>query len=264
MSPAQVLALASGPVIVLLHVIWSVDRNREPFLNVLKYLAIGGLVLAPGCQMERVALDVLGNPTEDPASASIPLLLAATVLGIGLVEELVKYAGLRLFARRDRHLDEPFDWVVYAVTVALGFALVENVLYVVNYGAEVATPRALFAVPAHALCGTLMGCRMARAATAPAAEAAGQRALALLEPAAWHGVYDFLAFAMSSRAEDAPVSGGTFAALFGFLVLLQWIRCVNQVRGLLVEGRPVPPVLLPLSGTRFVRRPVSPGRPPRP
>lgn len=263
MSAAQILALASGPVIVLLHVIWSVDRNREPFLNVIKYLALGGLVLAPGCQVERVALGVLGNPTEDPASASIALLLAGSVLGIGLVEELVKYVGLRLVARRDRHLDEPFDWVVYAVTVALGFALVENVLYVVNYGADVATPRALFAVPAHALCGTLMGCRMARAATASPTEAASQRALALLEPALWHGGYDFLAFAMSSRAEDAPVSGSTFAALFGFLVLLQWIRCVNQVRGLVVSGAPVPPVLLPLSGTRFARRPDSVERAPR-
>ncbi|MFO1011210.1 MAG: PrsW family glutamic-type intramembrane protease [Planctomycetota bacterium] len=254
MSPAQIAAAAAGPVVVLLHVIWSVDKRREPFLNVLKYLVVGALVLVPGCQVERFALGVLGDPTADAANASIPMLFAASVLGIGLVEELAKYAGLRLVARRDRHLDEPFDWVVYGVTVALGFALVENVLYVVNFGSEVATTRALFAVPAHALNGTLMGCRMARAATLEPRRAAEQRTLALLEPVLWHGAYDFLAFAMSARSEDAAVPVPVFEAAFGLLVLVQWVRSVNQVRGLLVEDAPMPPVLYPLARTRFVRR----------
>ncbi|MBI5362864.1 MAG: PrsW family intramembrane metalloprotease [Planctomycetes bacterium] len=252
MSPAQVLALASGPVIVLLHVIWSVDRHREPFGNVFKYLLVGGATIWPAIVVETLALRAFGDPTSDPAHTPIPLLLVASVIGIGLVEELVKYLGLSFFARRDRHLDERFDWVVYAVTVSLGFALVENVKYVVDFGPEVAMPRALFAVPAHALCGTLMGCRLARAAGAGVG-ATKQRVLALVEPALWHGVYDFLAFA-SSRAEEGQLPGSLFDALFGLLVLLHWTRCVNQVRGLLVEGEPLPPVLYPLRGTKYARR----------
>lgn len=259
MSPVQILALASGPVIVLLHVIWSVDRRREPFGNVFKYLLIGGATIWPAIVVETLALRAFGDPTSDPASAPIPLLLAASVIAIGLAEELVKYLGLSLFARRDRHLDERFDWVVYAVTVSLGFALVENVKYVVDYGPVVAMPRALFAVPAHALCGTLMGARLARAATAGPG-ATKQRVLALVEPVLWHGVYDFLAFA-SARAEEGPLPGSLFDALFGVLVLLLWVRCVNQVRGLLVEGAALPPVLYPLRGTRYARERAPRGTP---
>ena len=53
--------------------------------------------------------------------------------------------------------DEPMDGVVYGVAVALGFATLENFLFVTRLGLGVAWLRALFAVPAHALFGATMG-----------------------------------------------------------------------------------------------------------
>ena len=50
-----------------------------------------------------------------------------------------------------------FDGVVYAVFVALGFALWENISYVLMYGLSTALVRAVTAVPGHACFGVFMG-----------------------------------------------------------------------------------------------------------
>ena len=56
-----------------------------------------------------------------------------------------------------------FDGIVYAVTVSLGFAAYENILYVLNYGLSVALPRALLAVPGHMSFAVCMGIYYGRA-----------------------------------------------------------------------------------------------------
>jgi hypothetical protein len=82
-----------------------------------------------------------------PDSLRILLLPAWVLFGIAWVEEGSKRMLLLARGRRDRHIDEPFDWIVYAVAVALGFATVENLVYVLERGAGVGLLRAFTAVP---------------------------------------------------------------------------------------------------------------------
>ena len=91
-------------------------------------------------------LDPIDRQLGDPSVHWLlrPLLV---FVGVGLLEELCKFAWLALAARADRALDEPFDWVVYSVSVSLGFAALENVR-VLWQGAGAGWTRALFAVPA--------------------------------------------------------------------------------------------------------------------
>ena len=49
---------------------------------------------------------------------------------VGLGEELCKYIVLVLYALRKPSFNEPFDGIVYAVMISLGFAALENVFYV--------------------------------------------------------------------------------------------------------------------------------------
>ena len=48
---------------------------------------------------------------------------------ISLSEELFKYLVVRIKAVNSPHLDEPLDIMLYMVVAALGFAAVENILY---------------------------------------------------------------------------------------------------------------------------------------
>jgi len=57
---------------------------------------------------------------------------------VGLGEELLKYLVVVLYAFRKPSFNEPFDGIVYAVMVSLGFAAFENIIYVMEGGLGVA------------------------------------------------------------------------------------------------------------------------------
>src|SRR5262245_50517829 len=160
--------LAVGPGLCLTHVVWARDREREPLGNMLAYLLLGALAVVPSVLLE-VPLARLLQP--EARELRLLFLPAWAILGVALVEEGSKRLLLHARGRRDRHIDEPFDWLVYAVAVALGFATLENLAYVLRGGAGVGVWRAFTAVPAHALDGTMMGWRLARAASSSGAEA---------------------------------------------------------------------------------------------
>ena len=75
----------------------------------------------------------------------------------GFTEELMKYLAFYFFFWQERNFNEKFDGIIYAVYISLGFAAVENILYVFSGGMGVGFVRAFTAVPAHALFGISMG-----------------------------------------------------------------------------------------------------------
>jgi protease PrsW len=233
----QLLALAIGPGLILLHLSYVVDRHREPVWNVVRYVIAGAVAVFLASWLET-SLGVAAWLTRaDEAPVGFMVVM---VLGVGAVEEGFKLLVLGRRSRHDHALDEPFDWVVYAVAVALGFATLENVLYVAQGGMPVAVARAFTAVPMHALCGTMMGWRLARAAIDPAT-ATRERLLAFVEPTLWHGIYDALAGFTHVGHGWAPVTLLVFVAW-------QWRLGFGRVRGLRQAGvglAGVPPILLP-------------------
>ena len=96
----------------------------------------------------------------------------------------------------NHNFNEKFDGIVYAVFIALGFAAIENIMYVFRGGYNVGYVRALTAVPAHALFGTVMGYYFGHARFYPKRRTYNLF-LAFLMPFIWHGLYDFLV--MSQR-----------------------------------------------------------------
>jgi len=63
--------------------------------------------------------------------------LISCILGIGLVEEFSKFIFVRFYAFNKKEFNEPFDGITYSVMVAMGFAAVENTLYVIDGGASI-------------------------------------------------------------------------------------------------------------------------------
>ncbi len=109
----------------------------------------------------------------------------------GSTEELFKFLVLYLLVWKNPNFNEKFDGIVYAVFVSLGFAGVENVLYVMDGGMQTALTRAITAVPAHAIFGITMGYYLGIAHMYK--ELKGKYlARALLVPILLHGIYDFI------------------------------------------------------------------------
>lgn len=251
----QLLALAVGPAFLVLHVVYALDRRREPWPNLLKYCVAGGLAVFLAALAEDLGLGAFRSLAPEWSEHTLAGLSFTAFALVALVEEACKLAPVALFGPFDRRIDEPFDWIVYSVASALGFAAVENLYYVADGGVGTALARALTAVPSHALDGTLMGYHLALAslATRPG-ERLRRRVLALVEPTLWHGAYDALLLVSQERDERGAGTGAWTSAWF-VLVGLQWIvaaRRLSQARQL--EARKTPPLLYPLSATRFVRR----------
>lgn len=228
--------LAVGPGLCITHLVWGRDHAREPLGNVLAYLLLGALSVIPAALLETPLWLILG---EMSPGLRVLLLPAFVLFGVALVEEGSKRLLLHARARNDRQLEEPFDWLVYAVAVALGFATLENLGYVLSNGAGVGVLRAFTAVPAHALDGTMMGWRLARATGLAGNAARRERRLALWEPTAWHAAYD-----LPLILGEHVGFGGTLLLVWGAVLFLQWRVCVKRVGVLMREQRRRPPPLL--------------------
>ena len=189
------IAAAVIPAIALLVYVYRADRlEKEPrsLLAALVFQGILSTILA--VYTERLGTQLL--PLVARKGTLLYQLLMNFVV-IGLSEEGFKYLLLKRRTWNAPSFDCQFDGVVYAVFVSLGFALWENIDYVVMYGLSTALVRAVTAIPGHACFGVFMG---AWYGLAKAHQKRGHAQyskiclrLALLFPALLHGLYDFIA-----------------------------------------------------------------------
>jgi RsiW-degrading membrane proteinase PrsW (M82 family) len=116
---------------------------------------------------------------------------------VGLSEEGFKYLMMKKRTWYNPEFNCQYDGVVYAVFTAMGFALWENISYVLSYGLSTALVRAVTAVPGHACFGVFMGILYG---IAKKEERSGYeqnskifRILSVIVPAVIHGAYDYVA-----------------------------------------------------------------------
>jgi RsiW-degrading membrane proteinase PrsW (M82 family) len=88
---------------------------------------------------------------------------------VALIEETLKYAAVRFTVLKRSELDEPVDAMIYMVTAALGFAAIENVLFLIpafeggfGHGIGLTASRFIGANLLHALSSGIVGYALAR------------------------------------------------------------------------------------------------------
>lgn len=182
------LALAVAPSLALgVFVYWKDKFDKEPFHLLVKCFFIGALTCIPAALAE-VFLDEFFQPGQ----YGIPGLFISTFLFIALIEEGVKFIGTHWFAYGKKAFDEPYDGITYAVMVSLGFATLENILYVLEGGLHVALLRMFTAVPAHVTFGIIMGYYLGLAKFRN--NSAWYKFLGLAGATVLHGAYNFSLF----------------------------------------------------------------------
>jgi RsiW-degrading membrane proteinase PrsW (M82 family) len=181
-----IIALAFAPGIYLATVIYGRDKyDREPKLVLLIAFLLGCLSIYPA-----LFLETLGELAGYKVSNSFWGTMFYAFVIVAFSEEFSKFIMLRFHAFRHKAFNEPFDGIVYATFVALGFATAENFLYIADGGFGVGVLRMFTAVPAHYSFGVIMGYYVGKAKFEPA-----HRFIHLLRGLFYatfmHGAYDF-------------------------------------------------------------------------
>ena len=186
------LTAATLPVVCLCYYIYKKDNNKEPMDLLMKLLGFGIIIAIPVIIVELL-LEGVCNTKDDLALISI---FFKELIGVALVEEGFKWLVVKFKAYNSREFDEIYDIIVYSVFVSLGFACIENILYVFLGGLKVAFLRAFLSVPGHACFGVLMGYYLSRAKVASISGNKGlyikNISLSLLMPMLFHAMYDAL------------------------------------------------------------------------
>ena len=189
------IAAAVVPAIFLMVKVYQADRlEKEPMGMLIGLLFLGIISTSLAGTTEELGSVALANLFPNGGLISDALLYFIVV---ALSEEGFKYLLLKIRTWKSPHFNCQFDGVVYAVFVSLGFALWENIAYVLRFGFGTAVARAVTAVPGHACFGVFMGVWYGVAKRYELAghveESAHARKMALVIPLLLHGVYDFIA-----------------------------------------------------------------------
>jgi RsiW-degrading membrane proteinase PrsW (M82 family) len=182
----NLIVIALAPVLIIAVYIYIRDKyEREPVRLLLVSLVVGGIITIPVVFVEGIISGYGKDLYGLPSAAWNAFVVAA------FTEELFKFCGLFLLIWHNRQFNEKFDGIVYACFIALGFAGIENILYVTDGGMSVGITRAFTATPAHALFGVVMGYQFGLARFYPK-ERWWRLFLAFLMPFLLHGIYDFI------------------------------------------------------------------------
>lgn len=201
------------PAAFLMFRVYRADRLEKESPRMLWRLVIAGIFSTLIALVEERVFEQALNVLVDESSVWYNVILYFGI--VAFAEETSKYIMLRRTSWHSPEFNCMFDGVVYAVFVSLGFALWENISYVLNYGLSNALIRAVTAVPGHACDGVFMGLFYS---VAKKHERLGNKkmtglfsTLSVLVPAVLHGFYDYI------LSVEAGVATWIF---YGFIAVL--------------------------------------------
>jgi RsiW-degrading membrane proteinase PrsW (M82 family) len=219
-----VLILGFAPALFWLWYFYIKDRYApEPRSWILRIFVLGMLSTIP------IALIEAG------IGSLVPSEFFTAVVVAPVVEECGKFLVVYWFVFRRPVFDEPIDGIVYSVTAALGFAALENFVYLfAAYSETLALPlelsvlRALLSVPGHALMSSMWGYSLGQSLVTPHP---------LVRRLIWHGLaLAILLHAAFNFLVGAGVVGATVLILV--LVPLMWVLVTRRITETLRESAP--------------------------
>ena len=196
------LFLAILPTLIMGTIIYKNDKIEKESPGLLVALGVAGL----GSVIVTLVLSAVSafihpvfaadHTTLDPISLAV-----AVFIGIALIEEFSKWIFVYVIAWKNREFNHVYDAIVYCVFVSLGFATLENILYVfsttsVAESLSIALTRMIFSVPGHAFLGVMMGYYLGLAKLTNVHgikdKSTKNLILSILIPTIAHGFFDYL------------------------------------------------------------------------
>ncbi|HEY4497824.1 MAG TPA: PrsW family glutamic-type intramembrane protease [Candidatus Paceibacterota bacterium] len=177
------------------------------------------------------------RPSYQTYSASVRII---AIIGFALIEELAKFGAAFFTALHSKYFDEPVDAMIYVMTASLGFAALENALFIsqaahqIQEALVVGAFRFANAVLIHASTGAIIGAGFAFSFCKQGSRV-GYALLSLGAATAVHGIYNFFVLAgldnpaYQSRATITVIGGAVIALLLFERAQRLRARCENEI-----------------------------------
>ena len=151
------ILLAVVPVGLICWIISNKAHNSEPFGMLVLLFILGCLSCIPAAFAE-IFFDVITG-IDTKTLTNIFSIFIYSFFGIAFIEEVVKWLCTYLVGFNNKAFDKAYDMIIYAVFTSLGFAFVEDILYIFANEAALATAimRAVISIPGHACFAIIMG-----------------------------------------------------------------------------------------------------------
>ncbi len=221
------LFIAVIPVFIMLLYIYFTDKvDREPLWLILLLLFLGGLSVISALIVEILGGAVISLIFDVGLGELLPGMDFSVIVAflecffvVAIAEELGKFVMVLIPTWKNKHYNYRFDGVVYCVSAGLGFALIENILYIlpepafatiqgglglmlqtevwekIGAGFGVGIMRAMTSIPGHTMFGIFMGVFYGYAKYYASQKKKGKTfvcfLLALIVPIILHGLYDY-------------------------------------------------------------------------
>jgi len=214
-------ATAVTPSLLLLWFFHARDHHPEPRAVLLTTFFLGVAIVIPVLAI-AAPLALLGATIGDPYLLGVYHAFAVAAIP----EELCKLAVVWFYCSRHKAFDEPMDGLVYGAIASLGFATLENLLYVAQGGTTVALLRAFTAVPSHAFWGVIMGYYVGQARFGPPERRARRLCAAFVVPMLLHGLYNAPVLALKEAAELAEKTRAAIPDIAVAVLLLSLLTLI--------------------------------------
>ncbi|HOD15550.1 MAG TPA: PrsW family intramembrane metalloprotease [Spirochaetota bacterium] len=231
------------PIGFLLYIHHLDSIEPEPHGLIIKAMLLGAAAVIPAAIIEAILGSLLATSAGSGMVPGLGELSAAAVnsfVVIAPVEEALKLGVVLLFIWKNANFNEENDGIVYVGASAIGFSLVENILYVAQYGFVTGIMRAVTSIPLHTFTGVLMGYFVGLAKCAPEGKSGtGKIVIGFIIAYLVHAVYDTLALS-GTAAGLLIVPLVIVLIIFGLLYMKKGARLSTR-RWNKTEPGPVPP-----------------------
>lgn len=209
------LTVAIAPSLALFSYFYLRDDFAEEPSKLLFQCFIYGAVLTFPILFIQYVFDVEGVFSE---------VFAQKVFFPSFIEEFFKWLVLIIAVYRHIDFEDPYDGILYGASVSLGFATIENILYLLEFGLQTAFLRAFLPVSSHALFGVVMGFYMGKAKFSNGRNGRKWLLIALVSSSFLHFAYNGILYLNTSWSYG----------VIPFMIFLWWfgLRKVKQAHQL--------------------------------
>jgi len=189
METGYLFLLAVAPAAFWLWYFYNKDRYEpEPLSWILMVYIFGIVVTIPVAFIEGILSIIVSD-------------FLIVVMVAPIVEEAGKYLVVKKTVWESLEFDEPVDGIIYAAAAGLGFATLENVIYVFSaletsllLALQTGLLRALISVPGHVLFSAMWGYSLGKARFLPQEQRTGVIATGLILAMAFHALFNLLLY----------------------------------------------------------------------